>query len=402
MKEFRTFIVVVCVLLAGALSMGASKPFNHYLTYAGDPSTSIVVGYQTPDVGEATIVRYDTESRGGKARKYAHEATGAVKRVKGLKVERTVHLAPITGLQPNTTYYFVFGDKKHGFSEERSFRTLPGGTAPVRFATGGDMGPCTSAEKLLEQAAKLDPMFIAIGGDIAYANGDLKLLPKWDRWFEQWADFAVTPDGRDIPMIQALGNHEVNKSDSTDFEDRSPFYMAYFSHQADKVYYVRPISERVVLFVLDSGHLVPHGGAQRDWLASALEQHKDVSYRFAMYHVPLYPSHRPFDDSRSQAGREHWLPLFDQYKLTTAFENHDHTLKRTKLLRNGEESADGTLYLGDGCFGVPPRTVEGRHYEVHSAQKAHFWFVEVGDAGATYKAIDGDGSVLDQYPPATP
>ena len=33
--------------------------------------------------------------------------------------------AELTGLSPDTTYYYICGDTTHGFSEEKSFRTPP-------------------------------------------------------------------------------------------------------------------------------------------------------------------------------------------------------------------------------------------------------------------------------------
>jgi len=55
--------------------------------------------------------------------------------------------------------------------------------------------------------------------------------------------------------------------------------------------------------------------------------------------------------------REHWMPLFDQFNLTIAFENHAHNYKRTKLMKYGNPTYDntGTLYMGDGCWGVKPQ-----------------------------------------------
>ena len=70
-------------------------------------------------------------------------------------------------------------------------------------------------------------------------------------------------------------------------------------------------------------------------------------------------------------GREHWLPLFDEYGVTAAFEHHWHVMKVTKPLRNNEVSLffldldgwtrlmtakqvheGGTVYFGDGGWGA--------------------------------------------------
>ena len=84
--------------------------------------------------------------------------------------------------------------------------------------------------------------------------------------------------------------------------------------------------------------------------------------------------------------------------MDTAFENHDHTLKRTKRLLAGQEDPAGTLYLGDGCFGQFTRDINdaNRRYLDFAASVRHFWLVEVDGAAVTYSAIDRNGDVVDE------
>ena len=58
-------------------------------------------------------------------------------------------------------------------------------------------------------AASHNPSFALIGGDLAYANGWAPCYLKWDMWLSQWEQHMVTPDGRMIPLIVAIGNHEA-------------------------------------------------------------------------------------------------------------------------------------------------------------------------------------------------
>ena len=92
------------------------------------------------------------------------------------------------------------------------------------------------------------------------------------------------------------------------------------------------------------------------------------------------------------------MPLFDKHGLTAAFENHDHVLKRTKLLKNNKVDPDGTLYLGDGCFGQYRRPLsEENHRWYHEKTQSieHFWLVDVTKEGVTYRAISPTGELLD-------
>lgn len=54
--------------------------------------------------------------------------------------------------------------------------------------------------------------------------------------------------------------------------------------------------------------------------------------------------------------REAWVPIFDEYEFTGAFENHVHQYKRSYPLKNSKKSDKGTVYFGDGSMGI--RTVD--------------------------------------------
>jgi len=369
-----------------------------YLTYPGNPSTSITVGFQTRDLAETSKVYYDTVSRDGKVEHYAHVAEGTRTRIPGLPVTRTIHHVALVDLQPATTYFFVAGTDSEHVTKERSFRTIPAGDEPLRFVAGGDMGATRLTRKLLGVAAQQDPDFAVVGGDIAYANGNLKEYRDWDDWFENWDKLMRAPDGRMIPVLAAIGNHEVNALESPDPAVRAPFYRAYFGPQSEGTYFVRTLGANLALIVLDSGHIAQHAGTQAQWLDETLAELDGVPFTFAVYHVPLYPSHRPFEGTGSELGRTHWGPRFDAHGLTAAFENHDHTMKRSKRIANNEVSEDGVLYLGDGSWGVNPRDVDNarRWYEAVAMGVGHVWVVDVASDHATYRALDKDGDVLDE------
>src|SRR5690606_14906965 len=154
----------------------------------------------------------------------------------------------------------------HGLSRERSFRTLPGGDAPFRFVNGGDMGVTGEVIPLMAQAGRQNPDFAVIGGDVAYVNGLLGGTgpATWDAWLALWDEHMVTTDGRMIPIVTAIGNHETNQFQSDDLRLRSPWYTSLFGRQGDAVHHVKRFGSLLALFLLDSGHLVSHE-AQVPW-----------------------------------------------------------------------------------------------------------------------------------------
>ncbi|HOJ33407.1 MAG TPA: metallophosphoesterase family protein [Candidatus Hydrogenedentes bacterium] len=394
--HLRFLFVVLFVLSVAAVG----QPKHVYLTYSDDPATSIDINLLIVRKSPGVSVYWDSQPHNGEKEKYAHctEAT-YYKTVLEILDRRALYVAALKNLAPGQTYYFIAGDEKNGFSEEKSFRTMRGGMAPFRFVTGGDMNIYPRTEKLAKLAGEQDPDFVAVGGDLPYANGLFAEYNDWDEWFRIWNTYIVGRDGRMIPIVAAIGNHEVNSYESDNIELRSPFFVSLFGRQGESIYFSRKLSDYAVLFVLDTGHLFPHDGAQLDWLKTEFEKFKDVKYKFALYHVPLYPTHRPYEGPASVAGRTYWGPLFDQYGLTVGFENHDHVFKRSKPLRGNQVVRKGTVYVGDGTFGVEPRTVDPqpRWYNEKEGSIAHFWVVDVTPKKVSLKAIDEDGKTIDAF-----
>ncbi len=400
MTRFRVAVLAFAVAVLAFVSH--AEPKHVYLTYSGAPETSIDINVMLLDKVSAPVdVYYDTEPRDGDVNAYKHHVTATyVPTTMEMSDRRTVHVAALKDLKPGTVYYFVAGEAKYGMTKERKFRTLPGGDKPFRFIDGGDMGVDGLVVPLLTLAAKEDPDFGLIGGDIAYENGLLAGAVTWSQWLTNWDQLMVTSDGRMVPIITAIGNHEVNRYESPDFAQRSPWYMGTFGRQGSDVFHAKKIGDNAVFYLLDSGHLEPHDGKQAAWLKQQLEANKDVKFKFAAYHVPLYPAHRPYDGAGSKLGRDHWAPLFDEYSLTMAMEHHDHVFKRSQMLKGGKVvKKGGTVYIGDGCFGRGPRPVDPqvRWYNKKEQSVAHYWVVDVSKKGLKLRAVDDKGTELDKF-----
>jgi len=376
--------------------LGGCAGSNHvYLTWQDDPRTTMTVNFQSPTHYEGLKLAYDTVSHAGHAASYQFNAQGTTRQIPGLRDERYIYHIEAKNLIPGQTYHFVLAADGKSVTKEFRFRPLPGDETPLRFISGGDMTILPRAHQLTGLAGENDPMFALIGGDIAYDNGKLSNAWMWDHWFDMWEDNMVTSDGVMVPLVLAVGNHEVNDEEGT-IQERAPFYYGFFA-QGGAPNFTRQIRDDTLLIVLDSGHTIEHA-AQLPWLEKALKQGQSVKNTVAVYHAPLYPSHRDFEDWRAVAGRESWLPLFDQYALDVAFENHDHSFKRTKVLKGNAVSETGTVYLGDGSFGVNPREVvdPNRWYLEKASGTPHFWLVNIDSEGMHFKAISHAKKTLDE------
>jgi acid phosphatase type 7 len=396
LRVARAAVLAICLALPASAQ---AQPTHVYLTYSGAPETTIDINVVLARKQPQVEIYYDTQPRGGDPDAYAHRAPATyTPTTMELADRRSMYVGALTGLRPGTTYYFVAGATPAEVSRERAFRTLPGGDAPVRFVNGGDMGVDGAVVPLMALAAGQDPDFAVIGGDIAYVDGLLGGFAKWDTWLSQWDRHMVTTDGRTIPIVTAIGNHETNQFQSDEPRLRAPWYTSLFGRQGPELHHVKRFGNHFAIFLLDSGHVASHE-AQVPWLRRAFEASRDVRYTFAAYHVPLYPAHRPYDGQGSRLGREHWLPVFDEFGLTAGLEHHDHVFKRTKVLKGNEVAAEGTVYIGDGAFGRPARTVDAtpRWYTEKELGSLHFWVIDASREGLRFTAIDQTGATLDTF-----
>ena len=395
-KVFRAapFLFVAAGVLFVSGDAVAVEPLHVYLTWQGNPSTTMTVTFQTETPLESPRVWYGEGAGAGDTANYPETEDASTHEMQ-FREMRYIHSAELTGLKPNTRYYFVAGDGAEMKSREYQFVTIPDGDEPIRFITGGDMDVVKGARDILAVAGGLEAMFCVVGGDLAYANGDLRNYRKWDRWLSNWTEFLTSDEGQLMPMVLAVGNHEVVDGYGQPKEN-APFFFGYFP-QGGESYFARQFGKSLLFCVMDSGHIASQE-EQAEWLDGLFEEQGDAPHKMAIYHVPMYPSHRAYEDERMVRARTHWLPVFDEHHLDVAFENHDHAYKRTPRLKGDRIDPEGTLYLGDGCFGVVPREVdvELRWYEEKAAGVPHVWAVTAGPQGIVCEAVGLTGEVFDR------
>ena len=217
-------------------------------------------------------------------------------------------------------------------------------------------------------------------------------------YYAAWKEHMVAPDGRLIPIIPAIGNHDINGGFDKTPAEAADFHT-FFSMPGRQGYNVLDFGNYLTIFILDTGHTNPIGGMQTHWLYENLKARQRIQHKFAVYHVPAYPSYRKYNNKISAAVRLHWVPLFDLFGLHAAFEHHDHTYKRTHFLRHGAVDPCGVLYMGDGAWGPEepriPKTPEQAWYLAKTASRRHFILVTINKKTRQFKAIDHTGKVID-------
>ncbi len=169
-----------------------------FLTWQRDPTTTMTVQWICPPISEAPSIHYQVSGGGSpgsvvtKSRAYP-------------KTDLNVYRAELTGLKPGTEYEF----KISGHSTTRRFRTMPAKlNDSFTFISGGDCDTNDHAVKNNIQAAKQNPMFTLIGGDLGYDNGTN--VDHSIDYVRNYSKHMIDSEGRMIPMIVCIGNHEVD------------------------------------------------------------------------------------------------------------------------------------------------------------------------------------------------
>ena len=145
--------------------------------------------------------------------------------------EDWVHSVQLSKLNADSSYEFKILD--HGVQVGQNlFKTAPLiFPNEMVFVTGGDMFHTRQMlDSMNRRAGTENPLFALLGGDLAYANGNDgdRLL----EWVESWNKCATTPYGYSIPMIPAIGNHEVKgasyRPNDAPTKEAAPFFYSLF------------------------------------------------------------------------------------------------------------------------------------------------------------------------------
>jgi hypothetical protein len=209
-------------------------------------------------------------------------------------------------------------------------------------------------------------------------------------------------DGRLIPMITCIGNHEVDGGYNQP-RQKAPFFYALFDGLFPETGFATlDFGDYLSLVLLDTGHTSPIDGEQADWLEKVLKARAEHPNVFVVNHVPAYPSYRKMTGANGKEGtgegnRKHWVPLFEKYRVPIVLEHHDHTFKRTKPLLEGTSHENGVLYLGDGSWGRlrTPHKPEELAYLAASSRDYQLSLHRIQGAERFHLALDDSGRVMD-------
>lgn len=336
-------MILACVSLWANQLRANNDKYRIILT--DNPATTITIAWNQIS-STNPIVHYGTTDEGTNFANYPFSQS----------VDRTVvyrgmdnRFVRLTGLQPDTAYYFVINDSE-GTSNRYWFKTAPNDNSRLSFIAGGDSRnnqvPRQNANKLV---AKLKPHAVLFGGDMT----DYDTNTEWQTWFDDW-QLTIASDGRMFPIIPARGNHEIHPEVIYNLFD-TPNTDSYFALTFGQNL-VRTITLNTEISIL---------GNQLTWLQNELAVNSDNHiWNMAQYHKPMRP-HTEFKSEGRPFQYESWAQLFYDNDVRLVIDCDSHMTKTTWPLRPSLEAGNdegfeidvenGTVYAGEGAWGAPLR-----------------------------------------------
>lgn len=366
---------------------------RYRLSLRDDPSTSVVIGWEQ-DGGSNPTVYYGSTDFGQNWASYPMSQTEDRQVTASGMDNRFVRLS---GLTPNTAYYFVIKDSD-GVSNRFWFKTTPSGnTEPLSVIAGGDSrayldsSPRQNANSLV---SKLRPDFVMFGGDYTWLGLDLE----WGGWMDDW-QMTTSADGRMYPVIWERGNHEMSAGIVTDL----------FDIPGTDEYFAIPVGgDFLRVYTLNTEISV--SGNQATWLENDLQTNFDnFDWNIVQYHRSI----RPHTTSKADEDLQYnaWAQLFHDYRVQLVVESDAHDVKTTWPIKPStgpnsdsgfeEDTISGTVYIGEGCWGAPLRTNDwDRSWTRNSASFNSFHWLKITRDTIEIRTIGTDnassvGSVTD-------
>lgn len=275
----------------------------------------------------------------------------------------TQHEIKLTGLKPDTLYYYAVGTSTKrlgGGTSEYYFRTAPlvGSTKKFRFWVVGDSGTGGQSQRavrdsMLNYVGKSKPDIYLHMGDMAYNDGKDDEFQR--NFFNVYQNIL-----RNTVCWPTMGNHEGRTSRSG--PQSGPYYTAYVLPKKAEAGGIASGTEAYYSFdyanvhfvVLDSydSSRVP-SGAMLKWLKQDLASTRQ-RWVIAYWHHPPYTKGSHDSDRERQLidMRRYALPILEAAGVDLVLGGHSHIYERSYLIHGAYETpsfAQGKIVdKGDG------------------------------------------------------
>lgn len=305
---------------------------RYRLMFNSDPSTTITVAWEQVS-GSNPEVYYGTTDHGTN---WASYPSSMVPYKTTNYMGMTSKFAILTGLTPDTEYYFVIKDSD-GTSQRYWFKTCPNiNTEKLSFVSGGDSrSGQTQRRNSNMMVAKIRPHAVLFGGDLVNTPGNSSV----QTWFDDWM-YSYTSDNQIIPLVHSFGNHE-------DYGTGGPeFISELFDTPYDVYYKVTFGGDLFSVYTLNGellpGHTIANASkrsSQTAWLASTLPSDPAI-WKSAQYHRPIVPHYSGKGEGADEFND--WANLFYDYGVRLVMESDAHVTKLTEEVKPAMGTASGS------------------------------------------------------------
>jgi phosphodiesterase/alkaline phosphatase D-like protein len=368
---------MLLVLLWSSLAFAATVVRGPYLQSAS--SDSITVRWRT-DVATDSRVQFGLSS--GSLTSVASNATST-----------TEHIVKLTGLSPNTKYFYNVGSSSAVQAGDATyyFETSPttGTSVPTRIWVIGDAGTGTTGQAAVYNAYRnftgsTYTDFWLMLGDNAYSSGtDAEYQTKM---FNMYPEMM-----RQSPLWATIGNHDGVSADSA--TQTGPYYDIHTFPKNGEAGGIASGTEAYYSFnygnihviVLDSNETSRSTtGAMMNWLKADLAN-VTATWLIAIWHHPPYTkgSHNSDTETNLIEMRQNFLPVLENYGVDLVLTGHSHSYERSKFI-DGHYGLSSTYNSSFEIKGGSGR-VDGTGAYTKSGSLPH--------SGAVYSVVGASGQV---------
>lgn len=363
--------LVIVIVFVTSITHSFAQPDYFRASWNDDPATTMVIGWSNA----GGTLHWGTEDKGQDFSAYPN---AIVYQDSNRTFGIDNFFVKLSGLNPKTTYYAVIRDGSGNVSRRLKFRTLSDDpNDPVAFVSAGDTrdaAPIVEScdciaerRKAFTVLSKVCADFITFSGDFTNGKypGMVNIQRQWRDWFSDW-QLTIDNDGRLLPVIPALGNHD-------EFADKIVFKLFNIQLTSGQEYFALSIGGNLMrLYSINSE--IPTNAGQIEWFKNDLELYSqpgnEVYWKAVQYHKAVASQSNNYGNQPETELKKEYVSQFIKYGVRLAMEGHAHLYKTSwpsvpvpgnNTSRNGFTRNDtiGTVYIGEGNFGAPFRTVNG-------------------------------------------
>jgi hypothetical protein len=317
-----------------------------HLTWAEEPSTAMTVVWRTLDPTVPSRVEYRVTGT------TAWQVASGGLRPSG--TDGTLHEVTLRGLVPSTSYDYRVAVETTRTSRLYRTRTAPP-PGPADFdaiyvADTGLIGRIdhltTGTQQVIAEIARLDPLLVLLGGDLAYFDTDAR-FPTLDRAIDAWFLQVAAIGGRS-PMMPAYGNHEALLGEGVEqWAARFPTPPG-FDGPRNYSFDVGDVHLVSIFAVENAKPLTPE---TFEWLRQDLLAARQAGQRWLLpfFHVSPFAdgdNHPSNNKLRAQLG-----PLFERLGVKVSLSSHDQAYERTYPLVDVPATNTPTAStVAGGCY----------------------------------------------------